>query len=332
MSLREKVYDRIGWKGQSYLDRFRYQYGLLPRVNPHTNNRLPTLPKATIVISVDLELAWAWRYVRNYPDPNSFALLKAEQTRQNLPEILQLFDRYEFPATWATVGHLFLESCKREEGKAHPEMLRPTFLENEFWHFQAGDWYDDDPSTDYLSDPAWYAPDLLRTILSTKTKHEIACHTFSHIDCSDENCPPEVVEAELMECHRLASKWGIHLTSFVFPGNLPGNLASLKKCGIKRYRWHGQYELDVPRRDKTGLWQIPGGIFLEKPQGWPVREWINAIHQSVNRAIESRTMLHFWFHPSCNLENIQVVLPSLLEYIHSKRNDLIISTMDRVIE
>jgi len=332
MGLLKNFYDRLNPSTQSYIDRFRYCIGWLPRVNQQKSFTYSQGTKATVVISTDLELAWAWRYVRDTDYPQKVALQKAQQTRQNLPILLDLFDRFNIPVTWATVGHLFLEGCNNSNGHAHPGFPRPPYFENEFWRYAQGDWFDADPCADYHQAPAWYAPDLLRTIISTKVKHEIACHTFSHIDCSDSHCPPEVMDAELAECQRLAAEWRIKLKSFVFPGHMPGNFASLKRHGFIAYRWHSGYELDVPRKDDLGLWQIPGGVCWEKPDGWPVDSWIRALQRCVDKAIETETVLHFWFHPSCDQVNVEAVFPSTLEYIETHRNNLWVTTMSGFVD
>ena len=105
-----------------------------------SNHQLITLKgvKAAVVISADLELAWAWRYSKKSDDPKVLALQKAHQTRQNLPPLLDLFDQFNVPVTWATVGHLFLEECGRTNGRAHSDLPRPPYFENEFWRYAAG--------------------------------------------------------------------------------------------------------------------------------------------------------------------------------------------------
>src|SRR5262245_48197083 len=59
-------------------------------------------------ISADFEMGWGWR---------SYGLQDAtrmgDKERHNVPLILRLSDEYSIPITWATVGHLFLETCAR---------------------------------------------------------------------------------------------------------------------------------------------------------------------------------------------------------------------------
>src|SRR5204863_2212757 len=209
MPLSKQIYELLGPAGQMSLDRGRYALGRLPRVHP-TGPARPSRPpmppgyRAALIISADLELAWAWRYVRGVPDPLGYALAKAKQTRRNFERLLALFDRHEIAVSWAVVGHLFLERCARANGAAHPEVGRLPYFTNEFWRYQEGDWFDADPGSDYRRDPAWYAPDLIEAILKARMKHEIACHSFSHIAFSDGVCPPAVADSELRRCQALA--------------------------------------------------------------------------------------------------------------------------------
>ena len=334
MSLLKSLYDHSSSRTQYHLDRLRYASGLLPRVgHPVTPIRYPQGRRAAIIFSADFELAWAWRFSkRGGSDPLAYALGRAEQARRNFPELLALFDRYDVPVTWATVGHLFLERCERINGRAHPDLPRPPYFENEFWRYTRGDWFDADPCCRAADAPAWYAPDLIQAILNARVKHEIACHSFSHIDFSDGICPPQVVESKLQKCQEVAQVWGLELKSFVFPGNLPGNFVSLKRHGFTAYRWHNRYELDVPRQDDLGLWQVPGGLCWEKPEGWPVDTWIGALRRCVDRALETGTVLHFWFHPSCDPINVGTVFPAMLDYVAAHRSDLWVMTMGGLVD
>lgn len=158
-------------------------------------------------------------------------------------------------------------------------------------------------------------------------KHEIGCHTFSHIDCSGGICPPEGMDSELNACQQAAAGWDVDLKSFVYPGNLVGNVGSLKKHGFSAYRWHGGYELDVPRQDEFGLWRIPGGICWEVPPGWSVHAWIGALQRCVDRALETGTVLHLWFHPSCEPINVTIVFSAVQKYAVSRSHEMLIATM-----
>ena len=334
MGLTNRLYHRLGPLGQSFVDRRRYALGLLPRVRvPGKSVRYPGDRRAAILFTADLELAWAWRYSKSGgSDPLAYALGRAEQARRNFPELLALFDRYDVPVTWGTVGHLFLERCERINGRAHADLLRPPYFENEYWRYTSGDWFDADPCWDYRHAPAWYAPDLIEAILDAEVGHEIACHTFSHMTFSDDTCPPDVAEADLALCQQVAAEWGITPQSFVFPGSLCGNLPALARAGMRTYRMWTGCELDWPRQDEHGLWQIPGGVCWERPEGWPVDAWIRALRRCVDRALETGTVLHLWFHPSCEPINVETVFPAVLDYVAAQCGDLWVTTMTALVD
>lgn len=313
-TLRKQAYEYLGGRGQARIDRLRFAFGLLPRVAPRRPKCEAVSEEPTLVISADVELAWAWRYERGSTNPRQTSATMVQRTRENMPKLLRLFDEAKAPVTWAVVGHLFLDRCERLDGIAHPNLPRIPFFSGEHWQFTSGDWFDADPCSDWREAPEWYAPDLIRLIAASGVPHEIACHSFSHIDCSDRFCPPEVLDAELAVSRRIAERWGLSLETFVFPGNLAGNFATLKRNGFLAYRWHGRYHLDVPRRDGHGLWGIPGGLGWELPIGWSPRGWVAALKRCVDKARATGTLLHLWFHPSCEPVNVTDVFPQVLEY------------------
>jgi hypothetical protein len=325
----KSLYEHLPPEQRAFLDRIRYRLDLLPRVDPASAGKawFPRPARAALVISADLELGWAWRYVRGVADPLELARLAARRTRENFPTLLDLFDRFETPVTWATVGHLFLEGCERNAGRAHAEMPRPAYFENEYWQYSRGDWYDCDPCRDWHTAPEWYAPDLIRLILSARVRHEIACHTFSHIDCSEAYCPPGLMEAELEACRRAAQPFGLELKSFVFPANFAGNIASLQQAGFTGYRLHTRHHLGLPQQDGQGLWRIPGGLHWEKPEGWSAGDWIRALKHCLDKAIQTGTLLHLWFHPSCPPEDIKVIFPAILELVRARQDEIRVLTM-----
>ena len=180
---------------------------------------------------------------------------------------------------------------------AHPELPRTSYFSNAYWSYRTGDWFDGDPGaadTTHPDWPYWYAPDLIESILIDPMAHEIGCHSFSHVALSDERCWPEVATAELRLSQQLASEWGLVLRSLVFPGNLAGNYPSVRDAGFKAYRSHGRYELDVPVRDAFGLWQVPGGVWLEKPYAsWTEAEYVALVRSYIDTAID-RSGLRPW--------------------------------------
>lgn len=94
----------------------------------------------TVVVSLDFELGWGHRrtrpeYVRKLrEDPDA--------TIDRIRELIDLFEEYEIPATWAVVGELVTE----------------------------GD------------DPLFHNPDLFEYLLDSDVDHEIGLHSHSHRD------------------------------------------------------------------------------------------------------------------------------------------------------
>ena len=334
--LRAAVRAAVGERGRAFRRRASYALGFRPRVNRAAAHSVhyPDRRRAALVISADLELAWAWRYAR-VADPLAFARQRAQQGRRNLGVLLDLCDRYDLPVTWATVGHLFLNGCSRSGGRSHREVPRVPYFENEYWVYQVGDWFDADPGSERAGEPDWpnwYGPDMIRSILDRRVRHEVGCHTFSHVVFSDEHCPAEVAAAELHLCQELASRWGLTLRSFVFPGNLAGNYGSLRAAGFAAYRFPMDYDLDVPRRDHLGMWRIPGGICLDRPSRawtapWTATEQVKLVRKYVDAAVDCGLVGSLWFHPETHSHDVDETFAEIFEYISARRSDLWVTTM-----
>ena len=185
-------------------------------------NKEKIMDKPTFVISLDTELLWG--YVA-HPTLEAVNLMKSDSKKGRgcIDTLLNLFEKHNIPATWAVVGHLFLDHCECEGGIPHKEM--PRFKD---------DWYSADPCTDIRRDPLYYGKDIVEKILSNRIEHEIGYHSFSHVVFSE--CNREVVEAEIKVGIKLAKEFGITLKSFVFPENKIGHVDVFKENGFKIYR------------------------------------------------------------------------------------------------
>ena len=277
--------------------------------------KFPGNEKGGLIISADFEMAWAWRYTKTGFD----YFKKAQIERQNFPEIIRLLDEYNVPVTFATVGHLFLEECNKGD---HDWMRRiPHF--DDHWGFLNGDWYDHDPYSSVKEAPEWYAPDFIEMILQAKTKHEIGSHTFSHIDFSYKNCPPEVAEDELQACDDAAKPFGVKPLSMVFPGGTFGNIEALKKFGYTIYRKRQEFELSYPYRDRHGLLVCPSSGCLEfnLDYGWSDHYFINRLKKIVSKAIKTNTIAHLWFHPSLDPHILKNILPPFFQFADEERKN-----------
>ena len=272
--------------------------------------------KGTFVISIDVEMAWGTFDVGGLKKHER----DFEKVREVITRLLEVFQHYQTPVTWAIVGHLFLDSCRPENGIAHPDMPRPSYP----W-FPA-DWYSLDPCTNYKKDPIWYGKDIVELIRSNNVNHEIACHSFSHVDFGHKGCSEEIARKEIQKCVQLADNIGLQMKSFVFPKNKTGHLDILKENGFNVYRgkdkwWSDRFKrpllnniaqfaeeffclpprCHLPAEVLPGLWELPGSMLFRSlngpmaliPLSWRPRRALMGLH----RAVAKREVFQLWFHP-----------------------------------
>lgn len=272
------------------------------------------LRRGAVTFSLDFEMAWAFQYSK-VSGPRCVELGLRE--RQQVPKILALFDKYSVPATWATVGHLCLEQCKRNSiGLAHSEIARCGHFENEHWKFTTGDWFQNDPCTDAHQNPAWYAPDLVEAIVSARVGHELASHTFSHAGFGS-YCPAEVARAELDNSIEAMKPYGVRPTTLVFPGNDIGwlDVVAAKGFRIVRAFPHPTAEISLPMRINNDLWGVHSSTVVDGGTGTAnLERRLFILKTYVDKAVASNLAAHFWFHPSLTLPRLHALLFPLVEY------------------
>jgi len=281
-----------------------------------------------VMISADFELAWAWRFDKLNNDPVNNSLVLARKERKNIPKLIELSERYHIPVTWGTVGHLFLNECKSTAPGPHPELDRLSHFENEWWKFDKGDWFAHDPCSSQESDPEWYAPDLIKLILASKVGNEIAGHTFSHINCSDDTCPANVLEGELKASQKAAAVFGLELESFIFPGHTMGNYNTIRKVGYSSMRTNFINVLGYPHLHPNGLWEHKTTMELCYNDLFSVKHNIKRYMIVIEKCIKKHQVCNFWFHPSFADINIESILPRIYNILGSNRKNLWITTMN----
>jgi hypothetical protein len=275
------------------------------------DRKFPNNAPCTIIFSADFELAWAWRFAKTFSELERRQIVDRE--RNNFETILTHFNLHRIPVTWATVGHLFLNECAKNN---HAWMSSLNHFENKNWLFNSGHWFDQDPNCSYKEAPHWYAPDLIEMILASPVKHEIACHSFSHIAFNDEICSPLVAMDELKACVMEAKKWGIDLESFVFPGGTYGNFKQLKSFGFTNYRMNQGFDLFYPYLDEHELVVLPSSLNLDdNGLNFSKTFYLMKVRKFVLSAIRSHSVCHFWFHPSMSPYYLENILPKVLAEI-----------------
>lgn len=296
-----------------------------------------------IVLSLDAELTWGFH------DHAEIPMDRVENARDSWSYLLDLFDEYEIPATWAVVGHLFLDGC---DG-VHPD------------HPAGRGWFSRDPGGNHTEDSDWFGPDLIDAIRDSDADHDIGSHSFSHVEFGDEWVSSDVAEAELRRSVDIAERHGIDIESFVFPRNNVGHLDLLAEYGFSCYRGHSPdrwydttsirplgklatYALGAsgppvvdPHVDDHGLVNIPASMYLfslEGPAGKAVGAVagdpvIRQVELGLERLRESRGVVHLWLHPNNvttdpDRRRLQRVVSMIGDY--RDRYDIDVMTMSRV--
>jgi len=281
------------------------------------------IDKPVFIISLDTELAWGFILE---PRHKFLALLQSEpaRARGTIDLLLNLFEKYDIPATWAVVGHLFLDS---DEGKVmfHQEM--PQFKEG---------WLDWDLYSSIRNTPLYYGRDMVEKILASSVKHEIGLHSLFHIPFSQ--CSQEVAKAEIKQGVELAQRLGITPKSFVFPENSIGHVDVLKSHGFQIYRGIDAKRYDTPQGflnraidwaivlpvlplQKDNLWEIPGSMYFCEPK-IPFSVLPRA-RLGLNRAIRANKVFHISLHPWSLLvqPSLHKILDKFLALVAKKRDE-----------
>jgi peptidoglycan/xylan/chitin deacetylase (PgdA/CDA1 family) len=169
-----------------------------------------------VTLSLELELAWGMHRKKSYD-----AYLSAGRRRETafLRLLLDRCDELGVPLTFNIVGHLLLESCDGSHRSPHPDP----------------GWFRADPGTDVSRDPLFYAPDLIEDVCNAAVDHEVATHTFSHVNCDE--VPEAVIDWELDAARKEHESFGCGAQkSFVAPRHRHCPRTVLSRNGIETIR------------------------------------------------------------------------------------------------
>jgi hypothetical protein len=150
-----------------------------------------------VTLSIDLELAWGvWDTI------TADELQLAETAERPIcTALVDLFDRYQVPATWLVVAALLDEASARS---------RPG------------------------SKSCWYAPDVIERIVGAKVQHEIGSHGGRHI-YFDQASAAEAQD-DLGFAKGVHRAHGLGFDSFVFPRAAVGHLDIVADNGLRVVR------------------------------------------------------------------------------------------------
>lgn len=290
------------------------------------------LDKPIFMISLDTEMIWG----STKSEYRELLRKNKEKLRESIDFLIRILEKYRIPATWAVVGHLFIDSCEKERCLTHKNMV-------EFGYRK--EWYED-PYTDINRNPLFYGTDIIEKILSSSINHEIGYHSFSHVVFTE--ISRELAEGEVREAKKIETEWGIKFKSFVFPRNEIAHVDVLKENGFKIYRGEnlGRYDpsqsflirkfngginklIAPPAEPKwmDGIWMIPSSMYFCDPQ--IKLSVLSKAKIGLYRAIRSKKVFHIWLHPHNLLmyPSLKDDLDRFLGVVSKKRDERKIEVM-----
>ncbi len=278
---------------------------------------LPPYDRGIFTLSFDFELVWGSRDLFDDPAP---LLAMARVTRNRVFDaLLRMLERHRVVATWATVGHLFLDRGEKEGGTLHPDVVPPQH------RWRAAPWFDGVPEGSEADHPEFYGRSLVLKLRDAG--QEVGSHSFSHPVFGDPGCSREAADSDLAQCVMEAAVLGIPLRSFVFPRNVPGHVDLLARHGFTCWRgpepvWYrhervptplsrllhladvaraGRPPTVLPYKDEHGLWVIPASSSLLPVDGirrfLPISRRVKRAIRGIDQAVSDRRISHLYTHP-----------------------------------
>jgi hypothetical protein len=272
------------------------------------------MKKGVFTISIDYEFGWG------RPE-RLFSSEEAEIVRNEVHitrRLLDLFEEYSMPATWAVASHLLESSCSFGKTFAHPEYPRPIT--------KGKDWFFQHPPKGDVHDVLWFdSESLISRIAASPARHEIASHSYAHIAYGAPDVNPDAVKVDIQHAKSRHSNAKLPFQTFIFPWNSEGFYAELYEAGIMCYRgttarWYHSlpgmvkrvgHVLDyvlpfappvvMPTMHASGLLNIADSMLLLRREG--IRKWVPSFMlktkavKGLQRAVSEKAIFHLWFHP-----------------------------------
>ena len=275
---------------------------------PYPVATMSDLGSARFVVSIDLEMSWGAVHHGSPHDDSPY-----REEREIVDDVLAAMALHGISATWAVVGHLFLDRCETANGRLHPEIVRPDYP------WMDGDWYDLDPVSSSERHPTWYGPDLVDAIRACPVPQEVGSHSFGHIIAGDPGCSAAAFRSDVEAARRV----GGNLRSFVYPRNSIGHLDVLSEQGFTAYRgamperfphatgWKRRILTKVDRvfpLSSVSVQPAVRGALVDVPQTYLLDPgsttarrlgtvvWARLARRRLRHAVRTGSLCHLWFH------------------------------------
>ena len=281
---------------------------------------MPDNKQGVLCISLDFELHWG---VFERMKVDNLADNYFENTRNAIPQMLELFADHGIHATWATVGMIFNENLEMWMNNI-PELIP------EYKHSTVSSYHWIELNRGKINSANLFAPRLVELIAQTPGM-EIGTHTYSHFYCHEKGQTVSQFKADLEKAKELALSKGITIESLVFPRN-QFNSEYMEVChqmGIKSVRTNpDKWYWDTSKKDtlaikimRTGdVWfpvnrntvvpldsinvsQSPVSIPASRLyRAWTNNRMLNAlkmkrIFSEMTKAAKTGGLYHLWWHP-----------------------------------
>ncbi len=293
------------------------------------------------IISLDFELHWGAAEKWDLNKKKDYF----DQTRKGIPLTLELFEKYNIHATWATVGFLFAKN--KEQLIAFCPNLKPTYLNSSLSYYNIIE--NNSIGIDEIDDPYHYAYSLIQKIVETPGQ-ELATHTFSHYYCNEKGQMEQQFDQDLKSAQMLSKEnFNVELKSLVFPRNqFNQTYAGIAyKNGIQVVRsnpdvwfWKNNFKFAFLARAIDTLFPISKTLTFEKSESiksikdtyllLPASRFLRPygenekmiqklklrrILKEMTFAAKNSRCYHLWWHPhnfgyflNENLENLETIL------------------------
>jgi hypothetical protein len=168
-----------------------------------------------VTVSVEVELGWGMH------DTGVFSHLSTDRSAEEtaLRRILNCCDENDIRISFDVVGHLYRDSCSGTHNGPYPDS-----------------WWENDPGTTRKTDPKFYSPQLIESIVDNSTDHEICTHTYSHVLA--EEVPDDLIRHELRLVRDIHDRRGLPAPrSIVMPRHQSVDYPILREfdiCTIRR--------------------------------------------------------------------------------------------------
>lgn len=274
--------------------------------------------KGRFVVSLDFELLWGV-FDHETKDTFSKRILGA---RDGVPQLLDLFQKYDIHATWGVVGLLFAENAN--EMREYFPKIKPNYSNAKL----SAENHLKSVGKNENEDGFHFASSLIDKILHSKNQ-EVGSHTYSHYYCKEEGQNTETFQSDLESAQKIAKdKKNITLKSLIFPRNqfLNEYIKVAKKCGFETIRGNSKHyaynnSTLVARAIRLidsyvnicglkcyktedcygdGIFNIPASRFFRQYDNrLRILEGLklSCIKQQMKHAAKRGKVFHFWWHP-----------------------------------